>query len=285
MSLPFDATLKDLVQTYLPDYERSLGLTEFAPLVPLNVDLATISAATDIALGHGDPPDHVVDLNFQSGPDPDLAARMLMYQAILHYRYRVPVHSVVVLLRPAADHPHLTGRLRYSGKRRKGKMDFSYEVIRLWQRPTRPFLTGGLGALPLASLCRLPVGVPVVEALEPIIRQIAGRLTREALPEVKAHLPAAAYVLTGLRVSGGEADQLFQGVQNMEESSTYQAILARGSIKALQNTLLRQGQQRFGVATASTQAAIQGITDEARLERMTERVLVVSDWQELLATP
>ena len=31
MSLPFDATLKDLVQSYLPDYERQLDLTRFAP--------------------------------------------------------------------------------------------------------------------------------------------------------------------------------------------------------------------------------------------------------------
>jgi hypothetical protein len=77
MALPFDATLKDLVQTYLPDYERCLG-----PLTPLNVDLSTISAATDIVLGHADPPDRVVDLNFQSGPDPALGARLLLYKGV-----------------------------------------------------------------------------------------------------------------------------------------------------------------------------------------------------------
>ena len=51
MSLPFDATLKDLVQDYLPAYEQALDLAVFAPLTPLNVDLSTISAATDIRAG------------------------------------------------------------------------------------------------------------------------------------------------------------------------------------------------------------------------------------------
>src|SRR5947209_20576515 len=121
MPLPFDATLKDLVQHFLHDYEVQMGLSDLGPFTPLNVDLSTLSAATDIALGHGDPPDRVVDLNFQSGPDEDLAARVLMYNAVLHYRLRVPVHSVILLLRPAADHRTLTGRLHYESKKRKGR--------------------------------------------------------------------------------------------------------------------------------------------------------------------
>jgi hypothetical protein len=103
MPLPFDATLKDLVQQFLPDYEVQMGLSDLGPLTPLNVDLSTVTAATDIALGHGNPPDRIVDINFQSGPDEKLSGRVLLYHALLHFRYRVPVHSLVVLLRPVAD--------------------------------------------------------------------------------------------------------------------------------------------------------------------------------------
>ena len=81
MPMPFDATLKDLVQSFLHDYEVQMGLSEFAPLTPLNVDLSTVTAATDVALGHGDPPRRVVDINFQSGPDESLEARILLYNA------------------------------------------------------------------------------------------------------------------------------------------------------------------------------------------------------------
>src|SRR5207245_7402921 len=176
---------------------------------------STATAATDIALGHGDPPDRVVDINFQSGPDEELSGRVLLYHALLHVRYRVPVHSVVVLLRPLADRRQLTGKLRYVGRRRKGRMDFSYEVIRLWQQPVRRYLVGGLGTLPLAPLCRLPAAESLELALAPVIRRVVERLEREAMPDDKAKLLMATYVLAGLRVTQEVAERLFQGVRAM----------------------------------------------------------------------
>jgi hypothetical protein len=282
VSLPFDATLKNLVQDYLPDFEQSLDLGEFAPLALLNVDLSTLSAATDIALGHGQPPDRVVDLNFQSGPDEDLAARVLMYNAVLHYRLRVPVHSVVLLLRPAADHRTLTGRLHYESKKRKGRMTFTYEVIRLWRQPAERFLDGGMGTLPLAPLCQLPASGSLSERLTPIIQRIDERLTREAVPEVRAQLLAATFVLSGLRVGRDELGQLFAGVKNMRESSGYQIILDEGRTEALQQTLMRLGRKRFGRASKAIETAIKGINDLKRLENLTERLLDVAGWKELL---
>jgi predicted transposase YdaD len=294
MPLPFDATLKDLVRHFLRDYEIQMGLSDLGPLTPLNVDLSTVTAATDIALGHGYPPDHVVDINFQSGPDVDLPARVLLYHALLHFRFGVPMHSVVVLLRPVADQRQLTGKVDYVGRRRKGKIQFRYEVIRLWQQPVRRFLDGGLGTLPLAPLCRLPAGSSLEAALVPVIRRVVERLEREAVPDDRAKLLTATYVLAGLRVTPDVAARLFQGVRAMKESSTYQAILAEGRtegrtegrIEALQRTLLRQGRQQFhSQPSEAVQATIQAIRDEGRLERMTERLLVASSWNELLETP
>jgi len=285
MSLPFDATLKDRVQNYLEDYETQMGLRGLGPFTPLNVDLSTITAATDIALGHGDPPDRIVDVNFQSGPAEELPGRVLLYNALLHYRYRVAVHTLVVLLRPLADRRQLTGKLRYVGRPRKGKMEFSYEIIRLWRQPVRRYLAGGLGTLPLAPLCRLPAAVSVEAALAPVIRRVLERLEREATPDDRAKLAAATYVLAGLRVPPEVADRLFEGVRTMKESSTYQAILAEGRIEALKKTLLRLGRERFRTSPSEkVQTAIQAINDEGRLERMTERLLSVSNWRELLET-
>jgi hypothetical protein len=86
MPMPFDATLKDLVHSYLPDFERQFNLTALAPLRPLNVDLSTVSAATDMALAHGDPPTGIVDLNFQASRDDGLVDRVLLYNTLLHHR-------------------------------------------------------------------------------------------------------------------------------------------------------------------------------------------------------
>jgi predicted transposase YdaD len=169
-------------------------------------------------------------------------------------------------------------------------MDFSYEVVRLWEQPVRRFLEGGLGTLPLASLCRLAGPQSLEEALAPVLRRVVSRLEVEATPEERARLLAATYVLAGLRVTPPPVERLFQGVQSMKESSTYQAILAEGRIEGrletLRNMLLRQGRQRFNRApSASVQARIQAITDAERLERMADRILNVTTWQELLQTP
>ena len=71
----------------------------------------------------------------------------------------------------------------------------------------------------------------------------------------------------------------------MEESTTYQAIITRGRIDEARKILLRQGSKRFAPADARARAAVEAITDIDRLEKLTERLLDVSSWDELLATP
>ena len=110
------------------------------------------------------------------------------------------------------------------------------------------------------------------------------RLQREASSPEAALLLNAAYVLTGLRVSRPMAEQIFQGVRLMRESSTYQAILDEGRIEEAQKMILRLGRQKFGSPNDLIAAALQAITDLERLERMGDRILSVSTWNELLAT-
>jgi hypothetical protein len=90
MSFRFDATLKDLLTPAPEEYVSAFGLAQIQPAVALNVDLSTISAATDVAIGFGAPIQEIVDLNFQSGPDPDVPARCLLYSAALKFRFGVP---------------------------------------------------------------------------------------------------------------------------------------------------------------------------------------------------
>ena len=75
----------------------------------------------------------------------------------------------------------------------------------------------------------------------------------------------------------------------MRESSTYQGILEEGRVEgernALQETLLSQGRQKFGSISEAVQAQVLAIRNRRRLKRMTNRLLVAADWQELLSTP
>ena len=65
-------------------------------------------------------------------------------------RYHVPVHSIVVLLRPKARHRHLDGSVRYQARPGRGKMDFGFEVVEPWRKPVTELLAGELGTAPLA---------------------------------------------------------------------------------------------------------------------------------------
>jgi hypothetical protein len=111
----------------------------------------------------------------------------------------VPVRSVLILLRPAADLSRLAGRLTYQAG--GSRVEFDYEVVRMWQQPLKLFLTGGLGLLPLAPLCQLPADVPLEEALRGVIHQVDQRLSRDVPYGRAMQLMTAAFVLTGLRVS------------------------------------------------------------------------------------
>ena len=48
--------------------------------------------------------------------------------------------------------------------------------------------------------------------------------------------------------------------------------------------MLRLGRKRFGEPDEATQTALRSITDLERLERMSERLLDVAGWEELLQT-
>lgn len=289
MPHPFDATLKDLVRRYPDDFKRLLGLKTPGKAHALNVDLAIVSAATDVVLGIGEPPTVVVDLNFQASRDRQLASRLHLYNALLHNQLQVPVQSTVVLLRREADDPALTGKLRYHVALRRGRVYFEFEVVRLWRQPVKRFLTGPLGGLPLAVLAQMPGGASPQRALPKVLHDIEARVARNLPPPQIADLWAAAFVLSGLRLPRTQAVGIFKGVLAMKESTTYQYILEEGKkegvLDGVRETLISVGEDRFGKPPAAVLKTLRSIDDRDRLRRMSKKLLHARSWQELLDTP
>ena len=60
--------------------------------------------------------------------------------------------SVVILLRPAADGPELTGQYEREVPGRGRNLWFLYEAVRAWVLPPDRLLTGGLPLLTLAPV-------------------------------------------------------------------------------------------------------------------------------------
>jgi len=103
---------------------------------------------------------------------------------------------------------------------------YNYRVVRVWGEDPEPYLTAGVNLVPLAPLANV-----AVEALPGLVRCMAARIDSEPEPRA-AKLWTATYLLMGLRYSEELASQLLEGVQKMQESTTYQAILRKSATKA-----------------------------------------------------
>ncbi|MFN0055563.1 MAG: DUF4351 domain-containing protein, partial [Planctomycetales bacterium] len=170
---------------------------------------------------------------------------------------------------------------------------FEYEVIRLWELSPEVILAGGLGTLPL-----LPLTNVKRSELPGLIREMEGRIQREASPSDAERLWTATYVLMGLEYDRAYASALLKGVCSMRESVTYQAILEEGREEGREEGLvaglekgrssearrivLTLGTKRFGRPSVKVRKSIETIADPDVLERLATRLLDVESWAELL---
>jgi hypothetical protein len=285
MSKPFDATLKDLAAInpaqFLADIDGPVAL----PVRLLNVDLSTVTAAADIVFGLGKPLQDVVHIDAQAGPDADKHRDVLVYNALLHRQYRVPVHSILLLLRRQAQLAIQTGAIQYASRPQRGKMDFAYEIVPLWEKPVEVLLASGITTLPLAILCRYPEGMSLEDGMRWVLTQIVERLQREGTPELVQRLITATFVLGGLRLNRSDVLAIFRGIPAMRESDTYQYILDEGRAEGMQRIILTLGRIKLGEPDESSRRALMELTDLDRLDRLGQRFLVVSNWRELLENP
>ncbi len=285
MPKPYDATMKDLGADYPADFLATFDRATTEHTRPLNVDLSTITTAADLVFGLGKPLREIVHVDFQAAADRDKAADVLVYNSLLYRQYRVPVHSILVLLRPQAAHSEVTGSIADAARPERGKMDFGFEIVPLWKRSAEALVTGPLGAAPLAMLGALPEGADLIQGLTGIAQRLIERLERGTEPRQKKLLLTAAFVLTGLRLKRDQAQQVFAGVHAMRESDTFLAILDEGREIQARRDIRRLAQRKLGEPDEATVTRLEGITDIERLERIHDRAADASSWKDLLDTP
>ena len=99
---------------------------------------------------------------------------------------------------------------------------YNYRVVRLLQEDPEPDRTAGVNLVPLAPLTNV-----AIESLPGLVRRMTERINAE--PQSRAvKLWTATYLLMGLCYEEKLISQVLEGVQNMRESTTYQAILREG---------------------------------------------------------
>jgi hypothetical protein len=227
----------------------------------------------------------IIHLEFQSSAAAWKHADLMAYNALIFAHYHVPVHTVILLLRPEAAHANLSGAIAYAPRPGRGKMDFSYEVVRLWQRPAEELLAADLGVTPLAVLGALPEGLSLEDGLSAVARRLVERVINEAPPDRARALLADALLLTGLRVRRDVAKRILGGVPVMQESDTYLMILEEGEEKHAKKTVLLVGGKKLGPPDESIKTRLESVTDLERLDRMILQAFTAASWQEILDTP
>lgn len=298
MAAEFDNRLKDVIWQRLPDFGPLVHLDPAEPVEALRTNLP-ITLDADFVLGVGQPRRAAIDISFQVSWDADTLVRVFAYNALLYRHLNVPVHSVILQLRSRRNDLRLQDGIRYSVFPELGEMYFRPEVINLWEQPLEPMLTGGLGLLPLAPLCRMPEGMTREQALPEILR-INERLIAEAPPELNDTLWNSTYTLTGVYLDRQDVLPLFDRYRIMRESMTYQATLeegrvegrvegyalgeANGRLDERRQALLLLGKVRLGEPDKLLVDAILGIDDLERLQRMRDASIDAVSWNQIIET-
>jgi hypothetical protein len=287
MFKPFDATMRELFELEPAAWLEFLGIPVPDPSLVTVIDsnVSTVTAEADKVVRVGGPEPLIVHTEVLSGRDLAYPEQALWYNMLLHHRHKVPVWTVIVLLRPAADGPELTGEFEGSFPGRGRNLWFRYDIVRVWEQPPERLLTTGLALLPLA-----PVSNVAPERLPEVLTAVAERLRDEAGPELTKTLWTSTAILMGLRYPREQVGEMIEGVATMvlgirgiEDSWVYQDIFAKGEIEEARKILLRQGRKKLGQPDEPVAAKIAAISDLDRLNLLLDRILDVSSWDELLA--
>ena len=227
---------------------------------------------------------YLVHVEFQTSRDADFDWRMLRYNIWARHQYALPVRSVAFLFHRRAA-PTVTGRV-YDRADDHSSLEFRYRVVRLWELPVEPLLTGPIGTVPLAVLAAVPRA-----GLKAVVDRVAQRAVEE-LPRAEVRdLAEVVFVFVGIRVKGLKTVEAIMGTFNelLEDSVTYQAIRqgeargeARGEAIGRQATILDQGTDRFGPPSGPVVERIRGTTDVGQLQSWSKRVLTVDGWETLV---
>ena len=278
MSKPYDATGKHLLEADPAGWAALLGVVRPpAKVVLADSELSTVSAAADKVLRIDDAAPWLVDIEFQSWSDAGAPRQLLMYNGLLHERHKLPVASVLVVLAPRADSPAYSGV--YAVAPPLGPAwAFRYSVLKLWHLPVAPLLAGPVSLLPLAPLADLTgTALPAVGA------RIGERLRAEADPLTADKVVTMLAVLMKLRYDAMTTEEFLRTIPDPEEYPGLKMFIDQGKLTEARHVLLRQGRKKFGTPTAAHEAALTAITDLPRLEALSEKLLDVATWDDLLA--
>lgn len=278
---PYDAAGKELLETDPAGWAAFLGAARPPGRVRLlESELSAVTAAADKVLRVDDDPPWLLDVEFQSGRNPGAPRQLLKYNALLHDRHALPVVSVLVVLAESADAAAYTGRYVVTPPLGPA-WEFGYTVVRVWRLPADALLAGPIGLLPLA-----PVAAVARDRVPDVVREVHERLSGETDEATTSRLSVAVGLLLQLRYGPVQTEEILRTYPDIREYAAFRMFIEdgrkEGRAETLLATTLRLGRKKFGPPTPTEEAALAAVADADRLETLTDKLLDVATWAELL---
>lgn len=285
MSFPYDAASKFFLSLSPKDWLTLIGRPVDAEVSELNSELSTVSAAADKLILVNGPVPLIEHIEVQSSRDIDLPIRVCRYGILALYEKRRPINSTVILLRPEADGPELTGL--YEVRLPDGTLflHYRYRVIRLWEIAPQAFLDAGIAVLPLATLGKIEK-----DELPAFIREVRVRVERELSPSEWVRYWTGIVILMGLKFDSNSIQESLKGIGTMislKDSSIVRLVLdetrqealqegrqeglREGAVLATRKHLLDLITLRFGTVNSKWTDIVEALSDLTQMEQLLSR--------------
>ena len=291
MSKPYDATSKFMTEMRPEDWLTFLGLPVF-PVEIIDADLSTVTTAADKIIKVNDPDDpYCLHLDFQSSYDGQIDLRTLSYNVLAELRLQLRIVSVVIALSPRVISVRVTGGVYRNHA--LTQLDFNYALVKVWEIPAENFINSGIALMPLAPLSKIEK-----QELPGLIQRMKESVEAELNETEASSFWTATKIFMGLKFDAAYVDTLMEGVRNMRESTTYQAILKEGAeearlegriegriegeIKGELRLFKLIASKRFGAISEETERKLNAILTPEVIEAVSLQLEKFESWSELL---
>ncbi len=211
--MAYDNTCKFLAEMFPQDLAAWL-LDAPVPLTILDPRELSVEPIRADSLILFESDNRILQIEFQTDPDPHIPFRMADYRLRIHRRYpkKEIIQIVIYLSRTGSPLVYQTV-YEFPGHRSE------FQVIRLWEQPTQVFLSTP-GLWPFAALSQ-------TADPEQVLRQVSQRVDQIGNRTQRSYLSASAGILATLVL---EKDLIFQILREdiMRESALVQEWLAEG---------------------------------------------------------
>jgi predicted transposase/invertase (TIGR01784 family) len=269
----FDPTCKFLAESFPADFATwLLGEPIFlTKLSPTELSLEPIRADSLILMNSDE---LVLQIEFQTEPDPKIPFRLTDYRLRGYRRFpEKQMRQVVIYLKPTSSGLVYQTTFEIQGLRHE------FEVIRIWEQPTQPFLES-IGLLSLAVLTNTPDKAQT-------LREVAKKVEAISDLRVQSNVAASAGILAGLLLEKGLINQVLRK-DIMQQSVIYQEWKEEffqegrqeGAMREAQAIILRQLSRRVGSLSLKNRSQVESLSLE-QLESLGEALLDFSNSTDL----